>query len=307
MMPLSKWRQKAQYFNANGHQVAYWTHHSPHPDNPWLLLIHGYPTSTWDWTAMWPKLEKSFNIAALDMLGFGLSDKPTRISYTIALQADLQEALLALLGVSEAHLFVHDYGVTVAQELLARQEEASLSFLIKSVCFLNGGLFPEQHRPRPIQKLGVSPFGFLLRYMINRQRFGQSFQEIFGQNTKPSNEELDSHWALIREKRGTRIQSRLLQYIPQRTLYRDRWVGALTKTMTPLRLINGGADPVSGKHLYDAYLDTIPNADAFLLETLGHYPHTEAPDQVLEVFEEFHERINQQKSASAHIPGRHQS
>jgi len=48
---------------------------------------------------------------------------------------------------------------------------------------------------------------------------------------------------------------------------------------------------VSGEHLYDYYLEMIPNADAVLLEDIGHYPHTEAPDRVLNAFFPFHQGI----------------
>ncbi|MEZ5894136.1 MAG: alpha/beta fold hydrolase [Parvularculaceae bacterium] len=156
MKPLDEWREDAQYFDCAGHRIANWTR-ATSESKQWLLLIHGFPTSSWDWTALWDDLAHDFNLAALDMLGFGLSDKPADIRYSILDQADLQEALLERLGVSEAHLFVHDYGNTVGQELLARAQDGALSFKINSVVFLNGGLFPEQHRARPIQKLGLSP------------------------------------------------------------------------------------------------------------------------------------------------------
>lgn len=290
MKPLKQWRDDAQYFSANAAQIAYWTSKKPDDDKPWLLLIHGYPTSSWDWSGLWPSLKKQFNLAALDMLGFGLSDKPRAIRYSISDQADLQEALLAQLGVGEAHLFVHDYGNTVAQELLARHNEGILSFSIKSICFLNGGLFPEQHRARPVQKLGLTPLGSLLGMLMTRDKFRQTFDGIFGPNTKASDMEIDTHWALINEQGGRGVLHKLLQYIPERRAMRERWVGALKQASIPMRLVNGGADPVSGKHLYDYYLEQVPNADAVLFDDIGHYPHTEAPERTLEAFLAFHEQ-----------------
>jgi pimeloyl-ACP methyl ester carboxylesterase len=61
-------------------------------------------------------------------------------------QADLQQALLAHLQVEQpVHILAHDYGDSVAQELLARHYENRLA--VASCVFLNGGLFPETHRP----------------------------------------------------------------------------------------------------------------------------------------------------------------
>lgn len=288
MRKLADWREEARFFTAGGARLAYWTNDESNESRPWLLLLHGYPTSSWDWTAIWPALSARFRLAALDMLGFGLSDKPRRHAYSIFEQADLQEALLEHLGVGEAHLFAHDYGNTVAQELIARRNEGSLSFSLKSAVFLNGGLFPEQHRARPIQKLGLTPLGPALGLLMSRSWLRRTFDSIFGPNSKASNEEIDGHFALIREGGGARVLHRLLHYIPERAANRERWVGALQNTLIPLRLIDGGADPVSGAHLYYYYLEQIPNADAVLFEDIGHYPHTEAPEAVAASFFDFH-------------------
>lgn len=291
MKDLDAWRRAARYFSWGGDSIAYWTAGENDETRPWLLLIHGYPTSSWDWTGVWPALAARFRLAALDMLGFGLSDKPRGRRYSILDQADLQEALLERLGAGEAHILAHDYGDTVAQELLARGGEGTLSFSLRSICFLNGGLFPEQHRARPLQKLGLTPLGPVLGLMMTRGRLKRAFDAIFGPETKPAAAEIDAHWALICEKGGRRVLHRLLHYIPERIAWRERWVGALEESRVPLRLIVGGADPVSGRHLHHYYCEKIPNADTVLFDDLGHYPHTEAPARVAEAFLAFHKTI----------------
>ena len=61
-------------------------------------------------------------------------------------QATLHEALLAELGIGDVDVLAHDYGDTVAQELLARHDErraaGAAGLAIRSVCFLNGGPVP---------------------------------------------------------------------------------------------------------------------------------------------------------------------
>lgn len=291
MKSLAAWKKEARTLAAGGRRLSYWTAQEKDESKPWLLLIHGYPTSSFDWTFVWRDLSRRFRLAALDMLGFGMSEKPRDIAYSISMQADFQEALLEHLGVGEAHILAHDYGDTVAQELLARHDEGALSFLLKTVVFLNGGLFPEQHRARPLQTIGVSPLGFLISLFASKAGLRKSFDQIFGPNTKATGEEIDAHWAMICEKGGDRILHRLLHYIPERRQNRERWVGALQTTSVPLRLIDGGADPVSGAHMLRHYRELVPNADAVLLETIGHYPHTEAPDDVVKAFLEFHKQL----------------
>ena len=64
------------------------------PGRPPLLLIHGYPTASYDWSRIWPRLAARHSLYALDLLGFGLSEKPRDSHYPIAGQADLCMALL---------------------------------------------------------------------------------------------------------------------------------------------------------------------------------------------------------------------
>ena len=64
----------------------------------------------------------------------------------------------------------------------------------------------------------------------------------------------------------------------------------MLESPVPARLINGTADPVSGGHLADHYAAQVPNADVVRLEGIGHYPHVESPDAVLQAFLGFHEQ-----------------
>lgn len=224
-------------------------------------------------------MSASRRLIACDMLGFGLSDKP-RSGYSIHLQTDIQEALLAHLETGEVDALVHDYGVSVGQELLARQQEGSGAARLGQMIFLNGGIFPAQHRPRPIQKLGVSPLGFVLGWLMNRERFGRSFSEVFGPDTQPSEAELDAFWQFISHNGGNRIAHKLLHYIADRREHKDRWETAIRGAQERIGLINGALDPVSGKHAYDRWREVVPAARHHLIPTVGHYPQVEAPEQV---------------------------
>ena len=276
-MDTQGWQDKANYFDFQGHQIAYWTGGDASATP--LLLVHGFPTCAWDWVPTWETLGSKHHLIACDMLGFGLSDKP-KSGYSIHRQTDLQEALLTHLGISEYDALVHDYGVSVGQELLARQQDGSGAAGLGKTVFLNGGIFPDQHRPRPMQKLGVSPFGFLLGLLFSRKGFGKSFSEVFGPNTQPSEAELDDFWTFISHKGGNRIMHKLLHYIADRVEHKARWEAALVGAQGKIGLINGALDPVSGKHAYDKWRDVVPNARHHLLPSVGHYPQVEAPGEV---------------------------
>lgn len=306
-MNLTRWRDTGLRFEFKGHSIFYQQQSGQAPgqaagpvsgaasdtgERPALLLIHGYPTSSWDWSGLWAPLQARFGrLIAADMLGFGFSDKPPRHAYSLMEQADLQEALLDHLGVRKVHVLAHDYGVSVAQELLARSAEGRGPRLL-SVTLLNGGLFPETHRATVSQRLLRSPLGGLMARLMNQRRFERAFCEVFAPQTRPSTIELHDFWTLVSGDGGARALRRLIRYIDERRRHRERWVGALTATSVPIRLINGPVDPVSGAHMVARYRELVPNPDVVSLDGIGHYPQLEAPDRTLRAFFEFHDGLD---------------
>lgn len=250
-----------------------------------LLLLHGFPTASYDWHPLWDALATRYSLYAFDMLGFGLSAKPRGHAYPIAIQADLCEALLARCGVQRTHVLAHDYGVTVAQELLAREREGRLQ--LASLCFLNGGLFPETHRARPIQKLLANDWlGPILARAITYGTFSRTMRRIGGLHP-PSERDLQDLWTLQIRDDGRQALARCINYMEQRRQHRARWVGALVESKVPRRLLCGALDPVSGRHLAERYQELVPQPDVVLFDELGHYPHLEAPELVLAAYLEF--------------------
>lgn len=287
-IPLCVWRTRGLSFSFRGQSIRYWTAGQGEP----LLLIHGFPTASWDWHYLWAPLAQRFRVIACDMLGFGDSAKPLDHGYCLLEQADLQQALLEHLRVEQpVHVLAHDYGDSVAQELLARHYESR--FQMASCVFLNGGLFPETHRPALVQKLLLSPLGWMIGRAFGRNALANSFSQIFGPNTRPSESALDDFWSLIDCHEGTRILHKLIAYIPQRRRMRERWVAAMQQDEVPLRVIDGEIDPISGAHMVERYRELVPHADTVLLANIGHYPQIEAPVQVLKHYLAFRDRIGQ--------------
>jgi alpha-beta hydrolase superfamily lysophospholipase len=92
------WKAKGEYFTHRGHKI-FWRQEG-REGAPVLLLIHGFPTASWDWQHVWPDLLKRYRLLTLDMIGFGYSDKPRDYTYSIIDQADIYDRFLAMLGVA---------------------------------------------------------------------------------------------------------------------------------------------------------------------------------------------------------------
>ena len=76
------WRAQGEYQSLLGHQI-FCIDSDKGSEKPIILLIHGFPTSSWDWQPIWDDLITDYRVIGLDMLGFGFSDKPNNRNYSI--------------------------------------------------------------------------------------------------------------------------------------------------------------------------------------------------------------------------------
>lgn len=292
---LESWRASGSSFDYLGFDVFYVTAGS----GPTLLAMHGYPFSSFDWLRIWPALTERFTVVAPDMLGMGFSAKPVRYEYSVPDHADMHEALLEYLGVGDCHILAHDIGDSVAQELLARhdrREQSAGPFRIRSITWLNGGLFNDAYSPRPMQTLlSRTPLGSLFarfrRVLLYGRALDLTVNEMFGPRTKPSPALMEQFHQIMRYNDGGRVTHKVGRFVVDRYRHRNRWVRAMRETAVPMRLINGPCDPNSGSHMADRYVELIPDPDVVRLDpSIGHWPQIEAPDAVTEHFLAFVER-----------------
>jgi pimeloyl-ACP methyl ester carboxylesterase len=288
MFDLSEWQQSGKFFVFGKLPIFY---RSSQAAEEVTLLLHGFPTASWDWHKIWDKLAEKFALLAYDYIGYGFSAKPIIFDYTTFNQVDITVALLDKLKIKKVHILSHDYGNTITQELLARIGEGKLNLEIASVFMLNGALFPETHRPILAQKILISPVGFLFAKLISDVRFKQSLGSIFGRNTQPTETEMDDFVRLFRHNGGNKIAHKLIRYMTERAKYRERWVSALQEAKMPRLMMNGLADRVSGAHLVKRLREVVPEFAIIELPDIGHYPQIEVPDKVLSAYFEFRQNL----------------
>lgn len=278
---LTAWQQRGRYLETAQGRLFYIVAGVGEP----LLLLHGFPTSSWDWHQVIDRLAQRYRVITLDKLGYGFSDKPVDGDYSIPAHLQRVQQLLVHLGVSETLLLTHDNGNSVTQEWLAQQIEGEIPVRLRRICFLNGGLFPETHRQRPLQRLLLSPLGGLLARFGTESRFGRGLADVFGPDTQPSATELADYWALISRDQGNRLLHKHINYIRERRAQRTRWVGGLINSPVEISLIDGVQDPVSGAHMVVRFRQLLPGRPVIEL-ACGHFPQVELPDQVLAAFDE---------------------
>lgn len=248
---------------------------------PWLTFLHGFPTCSWDWAKISDRLKSRYRLLMFDFLGFGDSSKPRSHHYDLLEQTDIVEAIWTHFQIGRTGVVAHNYGDSVGQELLARQAENSRSTSVDRMVFLNGGLYSDFHRARPIQIwLGRPVIGPLLANLVTEATFATQFASIFSKDHPISALEVHQHWQAIQRRGGTRVYHRLIRYMTDRRTHKARWETALENSPIPLHFVWGMLDPVSGAHMSQQIHARLPRADLLELRDVGHYPQLEVPDTV---------------------------
>jgi pimeloyl-ACP methyl ester carboxylesterase len=278
--PLERWRARGSIRPVLGRSLFGVDTGAAATATP-VVLIHGFPTCSLDWSGVLPRLAATRRVLALDLLGFGLSEKPWPHDYTIDEQVDLVEAWLAQAGVARAHVLSHDMGDTVLQEMLARRLEGRAGVALASVVLLNGGIIVELTRPILAQKVLRSRLlGGLAARAIGRGGFGRSLRGIAARGRQPTEEELDDLYRALVSNDGKRVFSSSIHYMDERVARRDRWRGATLTHPFPMRLVWGDRDPISGFDIAREVARERPATDVVRLEGTGHYPQVEEPERV---------------------------
>lgn len=248
-------------------------------EGPHLLLLHGYPTSSYDWTPVIPLLD-GYTVTTLDFLGFGLSEKPRGHDYSLFAQADIVEDVLAELGTTgPVRLVAHDMGTSVATELMARDIDGALGFELCQVVLSNGSVVIEKASLRPIQKVMRSRFGPLVSALSNRLIFTSQLAAVFSKGHPLDKQEANRYWQLLTVNDGHRQVHRLSSYLHERVRHAGRWHGAVREWPGRLAFAWGELDPVATTDVLAALRELRPDAPVETFADLAHFPQLEDPQR----------------------------
>ena len=253
-----------------------------------ILILHGFPTSSHDWSRVWEALTARRRVITFDFPGYGLSAKPADYSYSLLEQADVAEILLRELGVERAHVVAHDMGTSVATELCARHEAKLLHFALDRLVLMNGSVHAELAHLTTAQKLlRRDVIGPLFARVANATTFRLQMRRVLGRNQALSDEDLDDQFALMRHDQGNLRMPKLMGYYDERVRFRRRWIGALERFDRPALILWGRLDPVAVPAIAEALARETPGAKLVWMDELGHYPQLEDPRRVVEEIERF--------------------
>ena len=275
----SEWRAGADHLDGDGVSVA--TYELGSPDGEVVTFLHGYPSSSLDVAPVAASLGAGWRVLALDFPGFGASAKPAGHPYSIHAATDAVERLWRARGVGATVVLAHDYGVSVAQELLARRADGSRAVDLRGVVWTNGGLYPDLHRPTVGQQLLLDPeHGAEVAAAVTEPTFAAAVRGTWGVRQPMDEVAVHEMWCSMDEGGGAGLMHELLHYIADRRRHQDRWRAALETPGVPVAFVWGDLDPVSGAHMIERVEERVPAARVLRMPDVGHWPPLEAPAEV---------------------------
>jgi pimeloyl-ACP methyl ester carboxylesterase len=268
------WQRRGRLERFREHSIHV---HTRTGSEPVLLLLHGFPSSSYDWRLLLEE-EREHAGLAFDFLGFGLSDKPRDHSYTLGWQADLAEDLAGRLGKGRpVFVCAHDMGTSVATELMARDLAGELGFRMAGMLLFNGSIILERSQPTLAQRMLRSRLGPIAARLTSERFFRHQFASIFSPEHPLTDEEEADQWSLITRDGGSRLGHKLVHYMDERVIYADRWHGAIRNWPGPLTFAWGMLDPVATPDVLEGLRELRPQAPVVEFADLGHYPQIEDP------------------------------
>lgn len=250
---------------------TFWRSAQPPAGATPTLYVHGVPTNADDWTAF---LEQTGG-AALDLPGFGRSEKPHTFEYTIGGFNAFLQAFIGRLGWDRFNLVVHDWGglaLVSAQELPERVERL---VVINAVPLLPGYRWHRIARVWRTPLLGEIFMGLTTKTLTR----------WISKESRPSREPwppemVESVWRHL--DHGTqRAILRLYRSAPPAVL--EQAGERLATLAMPALVLWGERDPYIDPSFARAYADRLPNSELRLLPDAGHWPWLDRADCVAEV------------------------
>lgn len=265
------------YADVDGLRLHYTTAGEGEP----VLLLHGWPTSSFLWRNVMPEIAAGNRVIALDLPGFGRSDKPLDASYSFFFYERVLDGFLAALDIETTSLAVHDLGGPLGVFWACRNPQKLRRLaLLNTLIYPNPSwaviLFVLSTKLPLVRSFMASPRGLAMAMRIGISDRSRVTEEVV-QGVQAPFTGPDSRRALLRAGHGLSPKgfAEMAERLPSLTV--------------PVRIIYGEKDrilPDVAKTMARVQRD-LPQAEVTALADCGHFLQEEAPQEIGRLLAEF--------------------
>ena len=255
------------FIKVSDHDIRYREYRTPEDNNPNLILIHGFGNNLHSWRSITPLLSEHYNIFALDLLGFGLSDKPTDYDYSNVNQAKTVGEFADALKLDSFIVGGHSLGGAIGLHV-AMNNKKTKGLILFNPGIINTGV-PEFARYINL----IFPFARISAKQFANREFREQFLKRSYYNPSIVNEQVMDE-IMIGSKTEDYLQgtSSMLG-----KFYDANEAELMNQVNTPTLIVFGIED--RNKSMEEALqLKTgFKNSKLQLIQDAGHYVHEESP------------------------------
>lgn len=248
---------------------------------PKLVLIHGFPNSSFDYYKMIPYLADEYHIAALDFPGSGFSDKPLDgYNYMLAENAEIVDHFVReVVGFDDFALFTHDRGVSIGLAFLGNYlDHPNPGYTVNYHFLSNSGMF--------------LPLANLVPFQLSLLDTNAGERMIQARSAQPRRTEGEPESLAFSDifafNQGNISLLYVGRYLLERQVNETRWLENLPRSPVPVAYLWGLTDNVNPiripNYVWDTYLNDRESESSFwILPTAGHYPQRDNPEEVAKI------------------------
>jgi len=244
-------------------------------DGPDIVLLHGNPSSSYTWRHLIPPLATSHRVHAIDLPGYGFSEKPADAPYTATWMAGHVAAYLQASGIDSAIVIGNSMGGEVASELAALYPRAVRDLVLIAPAGLK--VESADERPFAMRVAGLPVVGGLLAHLPLRSVFAGALRDAYYDPSLVSDDDVDAYYAPTRSRNGLAAFLARMRRDP----HLDR-TSVVATIRVPTLIILGEVDRFVPLSVGRRYGDLIPGSRVAVIEKAGHVPQEERPDAVLQ-------------------------
>lgn len=247
-----------------------------------VLLVHGFGASAYSWREVIAELEDDFRVVAVDLYGFGFTERPLELeAYTRYAQGELLVALMDSLGIDRFHLVGHSYGGAVGAALAVRSPER-----LETLTLLNAaGPIYTQSRRSPLASITPLTYTFVRAKSLRRANVAHALKRSM------ANDELVTDDLVAEYQRRLAIEGAARAFRGLTVPMRDPQATVeLAQVTVPTLALWGAEDTLIPVDFAREEASAIASSRFVLIEGAGHVPMEERPVEVARVLRTFFDR-----------------
>lgn len=251
------------------------------PDRPPVLLLHGIGRSLEDWAPQFDRLARTHRVIALDIPGFGFSDRPRQHITLPVLARGVAETVAALGEKRPLHVIGNSLGGAVAMQLLAFEPEQ-----VESLVLVNSAGFGSEVTPA-LRLLALPGIGYLATRHTTRLAAQMNERLIFADKSLVTKERIDHALAIAEQPGPGDVTYETARALATGRGIRPEWrtelIAAVAKHPRPTLVVWGDRDRVLPAEHMNTARQLLPHAETHVYTGVGHMPQIECPDEFAEL------------------------